>query len=1095
MNGKRVRDSVIRSGIVFFCALALSAADRGTGEYVVVLESGPLAAAESFGKAAPRAAAADAVSRLAAEQATVRAALEGRGYQVLGSVDTVLNAVFVRAGGASAEELKSIAGVRRVEPVVWMRRQMAAALDLVRAAQGWNNVGGPQNAGAGVKIAVLDSGLDHTHPGLRDDSLSAPAGYPRCTGSDCAYATSKIIAVRNYQSIYSDSGDPEFSHPDDPTPRDRSGHGTAVAFAAAGNRVQSPLGMVSGVAPKAWLGNYKISGSAGVNDFVSSRVFLLALDDAVKDGMDIAVFSYGRAAFWGATDSGAVCGLRPGEFCDLQTEAVENAIRAGMTVVISAGNSGDVGSNPPAGNTITSPATAPSAISVGSSTNAQRYVSTVSGPQGAPAAARQIAALFGDGPRPSPSLSAPARDVRTLDNDGKACVPLGNGALAGLIALIDRGDCEFSVKAGHAQRAGAVGVVLIQSGTSDSIFPPTGLNGTGIPLAMIGATGGAALRGYVNANPGAAVTMDVTLRADPQAPNQVSYFSSYGPSIRTNAIKPELAAPGDPLYMATQRLDPNGEMYSANGWTAAQGTSFAAPVAAGAAAIFKQRFRNATPAQIKSAVVNGATTDVDDFIDGQRISPARVTAVGAGKLNVENTARTTLTADPPVLNFGLLTQTVVGTTITVRLSNLGAQPVTAGIEMRRRDADTATRFTLSNTSLNIAPNGTAQLLVRLEGQRPRAGAYEGALVVTGGATTLRIPYLYIVSDGALFDAFPLSSQGFDGIAGENMPGGAFNRLVLKAVDQFGVALERQPVRYIVTKGSGRVDRALPETDDLGIAAAGDAFLGPEVGPQEFAAEVGGSNKITVRFAGNARLRPSIRTDGVVNAASQTVGRGVAPGSYISIYGANLADSTRVFAGSELPYGLAGVSVAFDVPGRGLSYAGRIHFVSPGQVNVQVPWELQGFNSALMKVNLGNFSSALYTVPLNDLSPAAFEFNDPVTGRLLAAALDSGFALITEANAAARGQFVQIYCNGLGPVDNTPPTGEVSSSNPLSRTRTAPEVTIGGRPATVVFSGLAPGNVGLNQINVQVPADAPTGLQPVVIKMGDVTAKTVSLPVR
>ena len=180
--------------------------------------------------------------------------------------------------------------------------------------------------------------------------------------------------------------------------------------------------------------------------------------------------------------------------------------------------------------------------------------------------------------------------------------------------------------------------------------------------------------------------------------------------------------------------------------------------------------------------------------------------------------------------------------------------------------------------------------------------------------------------------------------------------------------------------------------------------------------------------------------------------------------------------------------------RQLSLPGRLHFVSPTQINVQIPWELRGLNSAQMKVSIGDYSSALYTVPLNNVSPNAFEINDPRTGQRLAASLDSNFALVYDANKAKKGQFIQIYCNGLGDVDATPASGEPSPADPLARTTAVPVVTIGGRPAEVVFSGLAPGIVGLYQINVRVPADTPSGLQPLVIQLGDVTSKTANLPV-
>ncbi|MEP7365178.1 MAG: S8 family serine peptidase, partial [Acidobacteriota bacterium] len=563
-----------------------------------------------------------------------------------------------------------------------------------------------------------------------------------------------------------------------------------------------------------------------------------------------------------------------------------------------------------------------------------------------------------------------------------------------------------------------------------------------------------------------------------------------GPNIGTTSIKPEVVAPGLPLYMATQRLDPNGALYEPSGWVASQGTSFAAPIAAGVAAIFKQRFPNATPAQIKSGVVNSASADT---IDGTLISPARVTAMGAGKVNVNDTSRATLIVEPATLSFGNVGVTAP-TPQTLTFRNVGDPTITVRIDNRPRDFSNSARVTLSTLAFPLAPGATQQVVATLQGT-PSAGSYEGELVAAGGTTSIRVPYLYMRSDNVLFDAFPLTSYFFEGIVNAEIPGPFEGLLALKAIDQYGLPVANLPVQYRVTLGSGEIVTASSTTDNLGIAAVNEGNLGAEVGDQEFTADVGtGSNKISVVFPGRARLRPTIRTDGVVDAAGATIGRGLAPGSYISIFGQNLSDVTRVGVTASLPLSLAGISVSFDVPTRQLSLPGRLHFVSPTQINVQIPWELTGLNSAFMKVSIGDYSSALYTVPLNNVSPNAFEFTDPGTGRRLAAALDSNFALIYDANKAKKGQFIQVYVNGLGDVDNTPPSGEPSSANPLSRTTTAPVVTIGGRPAEVVFSGLAPGIVGLYQINVRVPADAPSGLQPLIIQMGDVTSKTANLPV-
>ena len=81
------------------------------------------------------------------------------------------------------------------------------------------------------------------------------------------------------------------------------------------------------------------------------------------------------------------------------------------------------------------------------------------------------------------------------------------------------------------------------------------------------------------------------------------------------------------------------------------------------------------------------------------------------------------------------------------------------------------------------------------------------------------------------------------------------------------------------------------------------------------------------------------------------------------------------------------------------------------------------------------------------------------------------------------------------MDNRPASGDPASTQTLSPCRSTPEVTVGGRAAQVLFCGLAPGFVGLYQINITVPADAPTGIQPLAIRSGGVTSKTASLPVQ
>lgn len=1057
---------------------------RGTGSYgryAVVLDQAPIAAAVPSRDAILGAAGRTHRQRVRQSQAPVRAELARRGLREHGSAETLVNAIFLSARAEDVDALAALPGVRYVRELHPVRMHMAKANDVIRATAGWSQVGGQANAGAGIRIAIVDSGIDHTHPALQDPSLSMPAGFPKCSGAECDFTNSKVIAARSFvdRLIYAYSDD---TRPDDASPRDRVGHGTAAAMAAAGAVVDGPLGRMSGVAPKAYLGNYKVFGSPGVNDTTFDDVIIAALEAALLDGMDIASLSLGGASLWGPNDRGQTCDKTGNAACDLQVEAVENAIRRGLTVVVSAGNEGEKGIEIPSLNSISSPGTAPNAITVGATVNGHILYQSVRVPSG-PASLSRINAYFGDGPRPQAPFTAPLRDVAKLEADGKACTALGNGTLTGAIALIVRGDCTFAVKVNNAQKAGAVGVIVYQP-SSNSIFAQSGMQSTGIPMVLIGKDNGLALQQYLVTNPDAPVTLDPAITAVTEPSGEIAVFSSQGPSTGLNAIKPELVAVGADLLLATQKYDPNGDLYDRSGYTRANGTSFSAPLVAGAAALVKQRNRNLTPAQIKSALVNSAEPNIGDYdYDGKPIR-ALQSGMGAGQLDVNNALRTTAAAEPAVVSFGVVTALPLTSTVRIVNTSGASQNLRFGIEEAVKASGVT--VTVTPATATVGAGQVATITLRVAGALPAANWYEGVITVDGGGAPLRVPYSYLIGDNTAFNAFPLTSNGFTALANSRL-----SRLNVKFVDKQGAPAAGVTVRFRAEVGGGRIDTALARTDALGIADA-VVFAGPSLGEQVFSVEGGG---LKVEWVGRAIQQPAIQTGGVVNAASGQLGTGVAPGSYISIFGAALADTTLVYSTTYLPLSLAGVSVGFDVPGKRVSYPARIHFVSPGQINVQVPWELAGEPSADLKVSIGDHSSATVRVALSDYSPAAFEYTDPGTGRLLAAALDQSFALITSANAVRRGGVAQIYANGLGPVENRPASGEPASTSTLSACRVSPEVTIGGRPAQVQFCGLAPGFVGLYQINATVAADTPTGIQPLVLRVGGVTSKQSALPVQ
>jgi len=533
------------------------------------------------------------------------------------------------------------------------------------------------------------------------------------------------------------------------------------------------------------------------------------------------------------------------------------------------------------------------------------------------------------------------------------------------------------------------------------------------------------------------------------------------------------------MYVATQSFDPNGDMYDPSGFTVQQGTSFSVPLVAGAVAIARQRFPRITPAQAKSMGVN--TANPPDLIDldfnDQRIQ-ARVTSIGAGKLNVANVARSTITAEPATISFGEVATGRLPSTA-LRLTNLGSSSVNLTLTVNQRDPDSRARLTVSSSTVTLGANQSSQVTVQLTGSNPTAGSYEGVILIRGGAVELRVPYLYLVGDNAADNIFQVTGPDFLAGVGDRL------ELDFKVVDRFGVPVRNLPYRWTGIGASSTAGRA---TDDLGIGYA-VVNIGSQVGEQSFKVDAG---NLPLTFDGRVLLAPTIRSGGVVNAGSGLAG--AAPGAYVTIYGVALSPSTRSSNTPYLPLSLSGVSVSFDAPQANLSLPGRISFVSDSQINVQVPWELQGLNSVQMKVSFGLLQSSLYTLQLSEFAPAFFEFADPATGRLMAAALDQSFQLVSSSNPVGRGKVLQLYVNGLGAVSNTPASGEIALGQPLSTTRVQPVVTIGGQPAAVQFSGLAPNLVGLYQVNVLVPENSPTGVQQVTLSINGVASKSTNVAV-
>jgi len=1073
--------------MVFWIAgLSPGFAQLAANRYALILEDPPVSSRFASKETMRSAAAKSYQQQIEARQRTLRSELATRKIQVTGSVVTLTNAIFVVAPKDRVPELQSLPGVKAVVPLRRYHLDLNRATQLLNAPAAWGAFGGEQNAGSGVKIAMLDSGIDQTHPAFQDSTLPMPAGYPICSGSDCAFTNNKVIVARSYvrQLAAGSSGNPAAdSRPDDYSPRDRDGHGTAVASCAAGV-TNAGLVTIAGMAPKAYLGNYKIYGSPEVNDSTSDDVIIQALEDALHDGMDIASFSSGGPAFSGPLDSGPACGNSPGVPCDLVAQTFENAAKAGLVIVAAAGNDGDSGANYPAFNSIESPGDAPSVIAAGATTNSHGFLEVVSVPgSGVPSNLQGIATQSGDALVPFGAVTAPLRDVTQLGNDGYACSALPAGSLDGAFALIERGPvnnpCNFSLKLTNAEDAGAAGVIFYMADQS-AIVPPGGLSAFGIPAVMISNSDGLALKSFIDAHPGHAVTIDPNgVEQNAAGYNQLAGFSSFGPSTGDAAIKPDLVAVGTSMYMAAESYDPLGALYSSNGYAVADGTSFATPLVAGAAALVKQSHPGfTTAAQVKSALVNTASQDVTTDDSG---TPVGVQWLGAGKLDAGAAVNATVTSDPATISFGVLRSGSLPKTQQLEITNSGSGPVTLAIALAPGSQASGAGLTFEQ-SLSVAPGASGTVSVTLGGSMPAAGSYSGAVTLQGPGVSLRVPYLYLVGNGVAANIIPLTGAYFDGTVGQGIPDGIIS---FKLVDAYGVPVAGAPVSW-TARGGGTLVFADRATDANGIAAA-EPVLGSQPGNYSFIAVAGGMRGT---FSGTAWLQPNIAANGIANAASFDAANPVAPGSYISIFGSGLSDTTDYATAATLPLAIDYVTVSFDVPSAGISVPGHLTYVSPTQINVQAPWELQGQSSAQVKVTIDYSNGNVVSLPLSDYAPAFFEVSSGVV-----AALDTNYRVIGSGNPAVRGQMVQLFANGLGPVTNQPASGDPAPASPLAQTTSTPIVTIGGQPASVSFSGLAPGFAGLYQINVTVPSGLSPGTYPISVSIGGRTSKPSGVTVQ
>jgi uncharacterized protein (TIGR03437 family) len=234
--------------------------------------------------------------------------------------------------------------------------------------------------------------------------------------------------------------------------------------------------------------------------------------------------------------------------------------------------------------------------------------------------------------------------------------------------------------------------------------------------------------------------------------------------------------------------------------------------------------------------------------------------------------------------------------------------------------------------------------------------------------------------------------------------------------------------------------------------------------------------------------PRFSANGVVNAASFVPG--VVPGSLATVFATGVRDVPGTSAARTVPLPLVIDGVSVTVGGIPAPILSVSNVGGAEQVNFQVPFEVAGRSSADLIVTRSGAASAAQSIAVLVEQPGVY-----ASGTRGIAVHNASYSLVSDDSPLVPGEYAFVYAAGLGAVTNAPVTGAAGPASVLAQVRGAVRVTLGGQPCEVPFAGLAPGFVGVYQVNFRVPATAGSGLRDLVLGVGGVDAPVVTLPVR
>lgn len=711
------------------------------------------------------------VATVKQDKANFRAAARAAGiaFTERFAFDTLWNGLSVRIDPSQLAALSRLPGVAAVYPVKTYSLpptrpvsdpDLITALSMTGADIAQNSLG---LTGAGVKVGIIDTGIDYDHPDLGGSGTPAPSPQ-----GSTNFPTSRVITGWDFVGDAYNADDANPIIAPDKYPDDCAGHGTHVAGIVGAH------GLVTGVAPNVLFGAYRVFGCSGST---SDDIMIAAMERALADGMQVINMSIGASFGWPQWPT-AAAGTR--------------LVNKGVVVVASIGNDGTSGIY-----AASAPGLGSKVIGVASFDNTHLNLSsfTVSPDN------KAVGYISATGAPPAPltgTVPLAKTGTTTTTNDG--CSALPAGSLAGKIVLIRRGTCSFFIKASNAMAAGAVGVVLYNN-TSGIVSPTVaGTPPITIPVVSISAADGATLDSRIAAGTTTLTWTNQAVSLPNATGGLISSFSSYGVSPDL-VLKPDIGAPGG-YIRSTYPLE-------LGSYANLSGTSMSSPHVAGAVALLLQAQPHTPSQAVRDILQNAALPAVWwgnpglGFLDNTHRQGAGMlqidkavlnkTRVSPGKLSLGDSSAGPVIQSLTISNQGTATMTY----------DLGTVPaLSTGPNAFAPEFDTGfAGVTFSKPSVTIPAGASATVNVTITANSGLAddSLFGGYVVVSprAGGEAIHIPYAGLKGNYQSIPVLTPTPYGFPWLAQVsdanlvNRPSGASYTLKDGDIPYFVIHLDHQ----------------------------------------------------------------------------------------------------------------------------------------------------------------------------------------------------------------------------------------------------------------------------------------------------------------